>query len=94
MATLPNLSQMSKDDLIRLIGLMKSAPANRLSFKVTVPREATATTKASSGGALSVYGLGRFPVTLYRSQWERLLGAADEITAFIAANTASLATKD
>jgi hypothetical protein len=39
--------------------------------------------KVSEKGALSVYGLGRFPVTLYREQWEKLLGMADEIRAFI-----------
>lgn len=93
MSTL-DLSKMTADQLRALIAKMAAAPANRLSFKVTIPREATATTKASAGGALSVYGLGRFPVTLYRSQWERLLGAANEINAFILANAAILTTKD
>jgi hypothetical protein len=39
--------------------------------------------KVSEKGGLSVYGLGRFPVTLYREQWEKLLGMADEIRKFI-----------
>jgi hypothetical protein len=39
---------------------------------------------------LSVYGLGRFPVTLYREQWEKLLGMTEEIRAFIRANDAAL----
>jgi hypothetical protein len=39
--------------------------------------------KVSEKGALSVYGLGRFPVTLYREQWEKLLGLADDIRTFI-----------
>jgi hypothetical protein len=34
-------------------------------------------------GGVSVYGLGRFPVTLYYEQWIRLLGAADELKAFL-----------
>jgi hypothetical protein len=51
------------------------------------------TLKVSEKGALSIYGLGRFPVTLYRGQWERLLAAADTIKAFMAANAALLATK-
>jgi hypothetical protein len=38
--------------------------------------------KVSEKGGLSVYGLGRFPVTLYREQWEKLLGMADEIRKF------------
>lgn len=52
------------------------------------------TLKVSEKGGLSLYGMGRFPVTLYRGQWERLLAASDDITAFIAANTALLTTKD
>jgi hypothetical protein len=50
--------------------------------------------KVSEKGALSVYGMGRFPVTLYKEQWLKLLGMADEIRAFIAANDAQLKTKD
>jgi len=49
--------------------------------------------KVSEKGALSVYGLGRFPVTLYRSQWEALLDKGDDIRAFIKANEAKLKTK-
>lgn len=41
-----------------------------------------------------MYGLGRFPVTLYRGQWERLLSVAPDIQAFITANPSLLATKD
>ncbi len=40
--------------------------------------------RVSEKGGVSVYGLGRFPVTLYCEQWERLLEAADELGAFIA----------
>ena len=50
--------------------------------------------KVSEKGALSVYGMGRFPVTLYKEQWLKLLGMADEILAFIAANDAQLKAKD
>ena len=53
------------------------------------------TLKVSEKGAMSVYGVGRFPVTLYRAQWERLL--ADEqvkvMKSFLAANAASLSEK-
>jgi hypothetical protein len=49
--------------------------------------------KVSAKGAVSVYGLQRFPVTLYASQWEALLDKADGIRDFIAANTDSLAVK-
>jgi len=49
--------------------------------------------KVSEKGAVSVYGMGRFPVTLYKEQWLKLLEAAVEIRAFIAANEAQLKTK-
>ncbi len=52
------------------------------------------TLKVSEKGALSVYGLGRFPVTLYKEQWTRLLDAGDELRAFIAENDAQLKTKE
>jgi hypothetical protein len=50
--------------------------------------------KVSEKGALSVYGMGRFPVTLYKEQWLRLLGMADDIKAFIEANNERLKTKE
>ncbi len=50
--------------------------------------------KVSEKGALSVYGMGRFPVTLYKEQWLRLLGMADDIKAFIEANNEHLKTKE
>ncbi len=51
------------------------------------------TLKVSEKGALSVYGLGRFPVTLYKEQWQRLLEVADDIRAFLKENDAQLKTK-
>lgn len=50
--------------------------------------------KVSEKGALSVYGLGRFPVTLYREQWEKLLGMADDIRNFIQAHNSDLKKKE
>ena len=50
--------------------------------------------RVSEKGALSVYGLGRFPVTLYREQWDKLLGMADEIRQFIADNDHLLKKKE
>ena len=51
------------------------------------------TMKVSEKGALSIYGMGRFPVTLYKEQWLKLLGMSDDIRAFIAANDGQLKTK-
>ena len=49
--------------------------------------------KVSEKGGLSVYGLGRFPVTLYKEQWTRLLDMADDIRAFMTENADKLKTK-
>ena len=50
--------------------------------------------KVSQKGGVSVYGLGRFPVTLYKEQWEKLLDMKDDILSFIQENEAQLKTKD
>jgi hypothetical protein len=50
--------------------------------------------KVSEKGAVSVYGLGRFPVTLYQEQWIKLLALSSEIKTFIEENKASLKTKE
>jgi hypothetical protein len=52
------------------------------------------TLKVSEKGGMSVYGLGRFPVTLYKEQWEKLLGMADDIRTFITEHEAELKTKE
>jgi hypothetical protein len=50
--------------------------------------------KVSEKGAVSVYGMGRFPVTLYKEQWLKLLNMSEEIRTFIAENEARLKAKD
>jgi hypothetical protein len=50
--------------------------------------------KVGEKGGVSVYGLGRFPVTLYYEQWNRLLGAANEIKAFMEENKSRLKMKE
>ena len=49
--------------------------------------------KVSEKGAVSIYGMGRFPVTLYKEQWLKLLDISDDIRAFIAENEARLKAK-
>jgi hypothetical protein len=68
-------------ELMAEIARLKAAAQSSLKLKV------------SEKGALSVYGLGRFPVSLYSGQWERLLDAAEEIRAFIASNQDKLSPK-
>lgn len=85
---LPDLTQPAQPTIAELLARIaqleseKRANSGRLTMKVT------------DKGGLSVYGLGRFPVSLYRSQWERLLDHADAIRAFISANESTLARKD
>jgi hypothetical protein len=50
--------------------------------------------KVSEKGVVSVYGMGRFPVTLYKEQWLKLLDMSDDIRAFIYANEAQLKAKE
>jgi hypothetical protein len=52
------------------------------------------TMKVSEKGAVSIYGMGRFPVTLYKEQWLKLLAMSDDIRSFIAANEGRLKTKE
>jgi hypothetical protein len=53
-----------------------------------------ASMKVSDKGGVSIYGLGRFPVTLYQEQWTKLLDMADDIRAFIAENQDKLKKKE
>jgi hypothetical protein len=52
------------------------------------------TFKISEKGGLSVYGLGRFPVALYKEQWRKLLGKAEEIDTFLRENDTLVKSKD
>lgn len=72
------------------------AELERLRNENAVLRKGAATgisMRVSEKGALSVYGMGRFPVTLYKEQWLKLLDMADDIRKFISANDAQLKTK-
>jgi hypothetical protein len=57
-------------------------------------RSSAISMKVSEKGAVSVYGLGRFPVTLYQEQWKKLLATADDIKAFIEENSSKLKVKE
>lgn len=57
-------------------------------------RNSSVSMKVSEKGAVSVYGLGRFPVTLYQEQWTKLLSLADEIKQFIEENKPRLKVKE
>ncbi len=63
-------------------------------LKQSNKRAGAVSLKVSEKGAVSVYGLGRFPVTLYKEQWEKLLGLSEEIKSFIQENKERLKTKE
>jgi hypothetical protein len=56
--------------------------------------EGSLSMKVSEKGALSIYGMGQFPVTLYKEQWLKLLGIAVQIKKFIEENNSRLKTKE
>ena len=67
--------------------------AENAALKASSVRRGSVSFKVSEKGGVSVYGLGRFPVTLYKEQWAKLLDLADEIRAFIKAHEAELKSK-
>jgi precorrin-3B methylase len=70
------------------------AEIERLKESLKKPARGQLALKVSEKGALSVYGMGRFPVTLYREQWEKLLAMSDQIREFIQANDQALKKKE
>lgn len=76
-----HLSEDEKKELLQLRA-EKEAKENR-----------ELTLKISQKGAVSLYGLGRFPVTLYKEQWEKVFPFVDKIKSFIAENESQLSTK-
>lgn len=62
-------------------------------MKAAADKKLTITMKVTEKGGLSLYGIQRFPVTLYRDQWERIFAASAAIQAFIGANKDKLTTK-
>jgi hypothetical protein len=61
--------------------------------RLKTQRSRSVSLKVSEKGGVSVYGLGRFPVTLYKEQWTRLLAMTDEIRAFIKEHDGELKAK-
>ena len=88
MAVLADVSAKPVDYLARIRELEAE------NVKLRAAKVRTATLKVTDKGGLSVYGLGRFPVTLYRGQWERLIALAPQIEAFIAEHSGKLSVKE
>ena len=81
---------MSEENMKAEIERLRAENASLKSAK----KPGTLSMKVSEKGALSVYGMGRFPVTLYKEQWLKLLGIADDIKKFISDNDSKLKAKD
>ncbi len=80
------MTEPTYDELkARLAELEKQADSKK--------RAGTMEFRVSEKGGVSVYGLGRFPVTLYYEQWKRLLDAADDLKKFIEENKSKLKLK-
>jgi len=67
--------------------------AENAALKASNARRGGVSFKVSEKGGVSVYGLGRFPVTLYKEQWAKLLDLADDLRAFIRAHETELKSK-
>jgi len=80
-ATMTDLNSMTKEQLIAALLASQKATERKLTLKV------------SEKGAVSLYGMGRFPVTLYGEQWSKLLDHADTIRAFLTTNASLLSSK-
>ncbi len=83
MITQEQLSTMSQADMAALVLRLQ---ATRKPTKLTM--------KVSKAGAMSIYGFGKWPVTLYKSQWLRVIENIAEIQSFLEANDSLLASKD
>ena len=82
---------MSNEDLQAELDRLR---AENEALKTGRPAKGAISIKVSEKGAVSVYGLGRFPVPLYKEQWDRLLQSGDEIRKFIADNDDKLKKKE
>lgn len=75
------------------LSLTAQLEAMRLENAALKAGQSKITFKVSGKGAVSAYGMGKFPVTLYKGAWERLLGEADALKAFMTTNAKLLAIK-
>jgi hypothetical protein len=79
------MTDPTKEELIARIAELEKQVGNKKSGRLEF--------RVSEKGGVSVYGLGRFPVTLYYEQWQRLLGAVPELQGFLEENKSKLKLK-
>ena len=86
---------MKKEEILAKVeeGQLSIDEASKLLADLETTKRGTLYCKVSQKGAVSLYGLQRMPVTLYVEQWERLLGFADELRAFLKEHDSELKRK-
>lgn len=87
-----SVQDVSKTDVASLLAQIEALRAENESMKLSKVNAKSAI-KISTKGAVSVYGMGKFPVTLYPSQWAQLFTKIEDIKAFIEANKELLTDK-
>jgi hypothetical protein len=87
---------MTKQEILAQVaaGELTVDDAAKLLAESESPKRGTLYCKVSQKGGMSLYGLQRMPVTLYVEQWDRLLGFADDIRAFLKEHDAELKRKE
>ena len=80
------MSEPTKEELLARIAELEKQSGSKKSGKLEF--------RIGEKGGVSVYGLGRFPVTLYYEQWIRLLDAAGDLMVFLEGNKSRLKLKD
>lgn len=86
-----DVTKLSAKDMVAYVAWLQEENSRLRTEKATAGKLSC---KVSEKGAVSVYGMGRFPVTLYREQWERLFAHKEQIVGFIEANARMLSTKE
>jgi hypothetical protein len=79
------MAEPTKEELLARVAELEKQVAAKKTGKLEF--------RVSEKGGVSVYGLGRFPVTLYYEQWTKLLDAGEDLRAFLEANKSSLKLK-
>lgn len=94
--TTPKLSAAQMQaEIDRLNAVLATRKSKAVTFKVTEPKfDPKTQTMKGTKGAVSAYGLGQFPITLYASQWDKLLASFEELKKFMDTNKAKLAYKE
>lgn len=97
MLTVDQIKGMTPEQIAAAFAKVQADNQRKVSLKVTVEKTDEKTGKVTgTNGAIAMYGLGRFPVTLYLSQWERVIEAikSGQLDRFIEANRPALSVKD